>query len=570
MASDARVRLASIVGVDVASYSARTERDSAVSAREVLALRERLGEIAMRHGGRIFNTAGDSIMMEFAAAVEAIATVFELLDDCPEGEPEIRIGGHLGDVSVAGNGDLLGHGVNVAARLIALAAPGRALISQELRSAVGPQPDRSMRAIGEVALAKMQTRISAFEVSASAISRPESARPSEGAKISIAVLPFVNMSSDAEQEYFSDGITEDIITDLSRWRSLAVASRNSTFRFKGQPVDMQTVGRELGVRFLVEGSVRRIAGRIRITAQLIDAETGNHVWAERFDRPMADLFAVQDEVVRTIVGTLVGRVYMSAAEHLRRKPPSSPAAYDLTMRANWLPWDDPASRAEAKRCFEQAIHLDPGYGLPQSLLALMLRNDWDRGLSESPETLDRAFVLAKRGVKLADDESTSHMALSLLLLERRSFELALRHMERAVEINPANPAIQADFGMLLSSIGRAEEGLERLRNARRADPYFGPSWYWPALGVAQFVLRRYAEALADFDRGAPSSAETFAIMAGCCAKLDLADRAQELVARCLAIQPEATIGKFLAKTIFKDPGDSEHLAECLRLAGMPE
>src|SRR6185436_19701003 len=188
-------------------------------------------------------------------------------------------------------------------------------------------------------------------------------------------------------------------------------SRNSTFRLKGQPVDMQVTGRELNVRFLVEGSVRRMGERVRITAQLIDAETGNHVWAERFDRPMADLFAVQDEVVRTIVGTLIGRVYVSEAERLRRRPPSNPAAYDLTLRGNWLPYDDPASRAEAKRCFEQAIELDPGYGLPHSLLALMLQGDWHRDLSGSPELLNRAIALAKRGAELADNESTAHMAL---------------------------------------------------------------------------------------------------------------------------------------------------------------
>src|SRR5256885_10137860 len=181
MATDVPIRLVSIVGVDVAGYSARTEHDSAVSAREVLALRERLSVTALRHGGRIFNTAGDSIMMEFAAAREAVAAIFELLEERPKGEPEIRIGGHLGDVSVAENGDLLGHGVNIAARLIALAAPGHSLISQELRSAAGPQPGRPMRAIGEVALAKMQTKISAFEVSPSAGSGPDAALPAEGA-----------------------------------------------------------------------------------------------------------------------------------------------------------------------------------------------------------------------------------------------------------------------------------------------------------------------------------------------------------------------------------------------------
>ena len=162
------------------------------------------------------------------------------------------------------------------------------------------------------------------------------------------------------------------------------------------------------------------------------------------------------------------------------------------------------------------------------------------------------------------------MALGFLNLERRGFDLALSHLERAIEINPANPTTKADLGMLLSRIGRAEEGLEHLREARRMDPYFGPSWYWPALGVAQFVLRRYVEALADFDRGAPRSADTSAIMAACCAKLSLVERARELVARCLAIQPEATVGNLVARIIFKEAGDREHLAECLRLAGMPE
>jgi adenylate cyclase len=310
------------------------------------------------------------------------------------------------------------------------------------------------------------------------------------------------MSADRGQEYFSDGITEDVITDLSRWQSLAVASRNATFRFKDQRVDIQAVGRELGVRFLVEGSVRRLGEHVRITAQLIDAQTGHHVWAERYDRPMPGLFALQDELVRTIAGTLVGRVYVSTAEHLRRRPPSNPAAYDLTMRANWLAWDQSSTRAEAKRSLEQAIELDPGYGLSHSLLAMILQREWHHGLAGPPESLDRAFELARRGVELSDGESTSHASLGLLYLEQRCFDVALRHFERADEINPGNPASKADLGLILARIGRAREGLEHLRDARRIDPYFGPSWYWRVLGEAQFVLRRYVEALADFERSA--------------------------------------------------------------------
>ena len=190
--------------------------------------------------------------------------------------------------------------------------------------------------------------------------------------LSIAVLPFVHGGADSEKDYFADGITEDIITDLSRWRSLAVTSRHSTFRSKGMAVDMQQVGRELDVRFLVSGSVRRMGERIRVTAQLVDAETGNQIWGERFDRPVYDLFAVQDEVVHTIVGTLAGRVHASGADRARRKPPSSLDAYDQTLRGNALPWDDGASAAEAKRAFERVIEIDPGYGLPYSLLAVLL------------------------------------------------------------------------------------------------------------------------------------------------------------------------------------------------------
>jgi TolB-like protein len=388
--------------------------------------------------------------------------------------------------------------------------------------------------------------------------------------LSIAVLPFLNIGGDPEKDYFADGITEDIITELSRWRSLAVTSRNSTFRFKGQAVNMQQLGRELRVRFLVEGSVRRMGERIRITAQLIDAENGNHVWGERYDRPIADLFAVQDELVRMIAGTLVGRVQASGAHRARRKPPSSLDAYDHVLRGNALPWDDPASAAEAKRAFERAIEIDPGYGLAHSLLAALIGREWDNDLSESRELLDRAFALAQRAVELAEDESTCHTILGQFCLERRLFDLALYHTERGVEINPTNQWNRADLGIVLAHIGRAQEGFEMLRAAHRADPYFGPRWYWRGLGLVQFVLGRYADALPDFERGVTSNTlRGLAMLAACCANLGYSERARETVARCLALQPGATVDKLVGKVPFKNVGDGLHLAEALRLAGMP-
>lgn len=390
-------------------------------------------------------------------------------------------------------------------------------------------------------------------------------------RISIGVLPFTNMSSDPEQEYLADGITADIINDLSRWPSLAVLSRHATFRFKGKHGDPQQVGRELGVRFLVEGTMRRMQERIRITAQLVEAETGSQVWAERFDRPVDDFFALQDEVVQSIAGTLVGRVYMNEAARLRRKPPSSLAAYELTLRANALPWDEPDGAAEALVFFEKAIELDPNYGMPHGLLATMLKRQWENNLCGSDDILDRALALAKRGVQLADDESTAHAILGTIYMFRRSFDFASREFERAIQLNPANQWNQADYGELLCHIGRAEEGVEWLLAARRAYPYFGASWYWRTLGLGKFVLRRYEDALADFERASGHNPpSTCAMMAGCYAKLGRVESAEQSLTQCFAGAPRRSIAMVVAKFPFKSQEDTDHVVECLHLLGVRE
>jgi TolB-like protein/class 3 adenylate cyclase len=576
-------RLAAILAADVVGYSRLMAADEIGTLARFKLLRfDHLEPAVRRHAGRVVGEAGDSLLVEFAAASEAVTCAVEIQQklaelnaDLPENRRmQFRIGVNLGEVVVDG-ATIHGDGVNIAARLEKLAEPGSVVIARAVHDQVRGKVPYSFDDLGEQILHNIAEPVTAYRMSPAAsvlgIQKRESGPARATAEASVAVLPFVNISSDPEQEYFADGITEDIITDLSRWQSLKVTSRNSTFRFKGKPIDVQRVGSELGARFLVEGSVRRMGERIRISAQLIDAETGNHVWAERFDRPIADLFGVQDEVVRTIVGTLVGRVQASGAERARRKPPSSQVAYDLMLRGNALPWDDPASSAEAKRAFEQAIAIDPGYALPYSLLAVVLQLEEVRDFSDSRDTLNRAFALAQRGVELADNESTCHTSLGVVCLAQRSFDLALRHMERGIEINPANQWNRAALGMLLAHIGRAEEGLEMLQNTRRADPYFGPPWYWRGLGVAQFVLRRYADALAAFDRGgANNPCWAVAMMAACCAKLGLSDRAQQLVARCSVDHPKVTVEKLVAHVPFKHAVDSGHLAECLRFAGMPE
>ena len=230
----------------------------------------------------------------------------------------------------------------------------------------------------------------------------------------------------------------------------------------------------------------------------------------------------------------------------------------------------PRTRAEAKHCLRQAIELDPTYGHAYSLLSLVLQRERHRSSTKSSELQEQAFALAQRGVELADTDSTSHIALAFLYMDRRSFALALTHMEHAVAINPANPALKADLGVLLARVGRAEEAIQWLRGARSSDPFFGPSWFWQQLGFAQLVLHRYSEALIDLEQAAPRTADTLAMMAGCCAKLGHTERANSLVAECLEVQPEATWRDLVERTPFAQSDDSEHFADCLRLAGMPD
>jgi TolB-like protein len=398
----------------------------------------------------------------------------------------------------------------------------------------------------------------------------EGAAAAANTRPSIAILPFANLGGDSAQDYLSDGITEDIITDLSRWSQLAVMSRSASFRYRGAGTDVGRIARELQVRYILEGSIRRLGERIRITAQLIDGETGSHVWADRFDREISDVFKVQDEVVQTIVGTLVGRVQAADAQRARRKPPASLAAYECVLQGNALPWDDDKSAAEATRLFEKAIELDPGYGFAHALLAVMRYREWMNDLSGSDDAvLDEAYRLAKRAVEIADDESTCFSILSQVCLKRRYFDLALQHMQRAIAINPTNQWNTADMGNLLSHIGRSEEAMAWFKRARQIDPYFDPAWYWHCLGRGHMLLRRYEEAVAEFERASARPFQVSAYLAGCYARLGASDRARALAAGCLVERPDFTIGRWMAKDPFRDPADAAHLVECLRAAGLP-
>ncbi len=387
---------------------------------------------------------------------------------------------------------------------------------------------------------------------------------------SIVVMPFANLSGDPAQDYFSDGITEDIITELSRWRLLAVRSRSASFRYRGAAVDLQQVARELNVRFLVAGSVRRMGERMRIGVQLVDAETGNDIWVEKFDRRSDEIFAVLDRVVQTLVSTLVGRVQASVNERSRRKPPASLAAYECVLKCNALSWDDPAGAAEATRLAEKAIELDPEYAMAHSLLSALSYSRWTDGPRSSNEALEKAYVLALRAVELDDSESTCQALLGAVHMQRRAFDVALQYSRRAVELNPNNQWNAADLGSLLVYIGESEEALVWFARAREIDPYFEEPWYWRAAGLAHMNLQQYADALAMLGRAGVRAESFAALMAGCHARLGNVDSARASGAECLAMKPDFSVARFMSNQPFKIPAHAEQLAASLRLAGLPD
>jgi len=389
-------------------------------------------------------------------------------------------------------------------------------------------------------------------------------------KPSIVVLPFVNLSGDPAQEYFSDGITEDLITELSRWRLLAVRSRSASFRYRGSSVDIEQIARELDVRFIVEGSVRRMGERIRISVQLVDAETGSHIWLEKFDRALEEIFAVQDRVVQTIVSTLVGRVEVSAAERAGRKPPTSLAAYECVLKGNALSWDDPVGAAEATRLFEKAIELDPSYALAHALLAAMQCRRWHYQPGKMDSVLEQAYALARRAVELDDRESTCHAILGHVCLLQRHYDLAVQYLRRAVEINPNNQWNAADLGSCLIYTGDSEEALTWFAKARELDPYFNVPWYWQEAGLACINLGRYADALLQLGHASDRLYRNAVLTAACYARLGDMARAGASVATCLSLRPDFSIAQFMSREPFKNPADAEQFASSLRLAGLPD
>jgi adenylate cyclase len=577
--AEARIqrRLAAIMAVDVAGYSRLMGFDEAATLAALKAHRRELldTEIA-EHQGRIVKLTGDGMLVEFASAVDAVACAAEIQRgmgvrnaDIPEERRiEFRIGINLGDVIVE-DSDLYGDGVNVAARLEALASPGGVCISGKIHDEVRGKIDIAFTDRGEQQLKNIALPVRVFSSSGDSVIPGDRRHPASN-ELSIAVLPFANMSDDKEQQFFSDGITEDIITELSRFRQIQVLARNSSFQYRGTNLDMVRVGRELGVHYLVEGSVRRIGMRVRITAQLIDARSGHHLWAEKFDRDQSDIFAVQDEVVRTIVATLVGRLQAAGAEVAKRKPPASLAAYECVLRADALPLYDPDAGVEARMLYEKAIELDPRYARAYALLAINLNIQWERELDAPDSILEQAVALARKSVALDENDSVCQSSLGLVYLNSRAHDLAEHHYRKALELNPNRSALLASMGFLCSYLGKPEEGIVYLKEARQLDPFFEPSWYWPTLAIAQFIAHEYDEAIAAILHSQETSSWTHALLAACHAYKNDRAEARRHAEEALRLAPHFSIKRTMTREPFKRDADRQHLVEGLSMAGLPQ
>jgi adenylate cyclase len=581
-------RLAAILSADVVGYSRLMGIDEAGTLARLKAMRRDLFDpLTAAHSGRIFKLMGDGALVEFASAVDAVTCAIEIQKQVRErnaGSPEdsriqFRIGINVGDIIVDGD-DIYGDGVNVAARIQALADPGGVYISRGAADQVRDKVPIKIETRGEQTVKNIARPIEVFciisedrDAVAGAVREFETRvqTPAIADKPAIAVLPFVNMSGEPDQEFFADGITEDILTELSRFRELFVISRNSAFFYKGKAINAQKVAKELGVHYVVEGSVRKAGGRVRITVQLIDAETDRHLWAERYDRELADIFAIQDEVTSSIVSILPGRVTAAAQDRAQRKLPENLAAYECVLAGKLLHHRSVrADNEEALRMLDRAIALDPGYAHAHAWKACVLGQSfvygWCADIEATKRTVIEELTLA---LSLDENDSDVHRVLAAVNLSLlRDHDKALYHQERALALNPNDDLIVVQHGEVLTWIGQAEQGIEWIQKAMRLNPYH-PERFWSHLGRAYFVARRYDEAIKAFQRISRADHGHLAFLAACHAQLDDAAAAKGTAQQVLQRAPDFSIERFIATQHYKHEKDREHHRAALVKAQLP-
>ena len=580
-------RLAAILSAYVVGYSRLMGADeSGTLARLKTHREETIDPKIAEHHGRIVKLMGDGVLVEFASAVDAVQCATDIqramadrnADVAEEQRIELRIGINLGDIIVDGD-DIYGDGVNVAARLEGLAEPGGVCMSRTTRDQVRDKLDLSLKDMGEVEVKNITRPVRVFHVLVAeqdVAPPPDSPATSAGMPAtsdsqSLAVLPFDNMSADAEQEFFADGLTEDIITELSRFGDLLVISRNSTFTYKGRAVKAQEVAHDLGVRYVVEGSVRKAGDRVRVTVQLVDAAEDRHAWAERYDRHLEDIFAIQDEITVAIVGTLAGRVEADRHDRARSRPTENMPAYECVLAGKVLHHRSKREEnAEALHLLDRAIELDPNYAHARAWRACVLSQAWIYGWDNDPEATrkDVAEEL-ERAIALEDNDADIHRILAAVNITRDNFDRALSHQEKALRLNPNYDLAVVQHGELMTGLGRPEEGIEWIRKSMRLNPYHPPR-FWSHLGRAYFVARRYDEAIEAFEHiDSPDSMHS-AFLAACHACLGDASVAAAHSREVLGRAPDFTVDAHMATMHYLSDEDRTHHRDGLLRAGLPE
>lgn len=497
-------RLAAILCADVQGYSRLMGADEEGTLRALKASHEVMRDLIARHHGRVVNAPGDSVLAEFTSVVDAVtcaAAIQEELARRNAGAPQenrmaFRIGVNLGDIMVEGD-EIYGDGVNVAARLESLAEGGGICLSGSAHEQVEGKLKLAFEDLGEKEVKNIARPVRVYRVlrdsSAGRAARRVAKAPASADKPSIAVLPFENMSDDAGQEYFSDGITEDIITDLSKLSGLFVIARNSTFTFKGKPADVREVGTRFGVSHVLEGSVRRAGGRVRVTAQLLQAATGHHVWAERYDRDLKDVFAVQDEITRKIVSALDVKLLRGEQANLWRQSLRDPEALDAYYRGlDYLNRITREANDEAARCFEQVMRIEPDSPLGHLGMAWTQLSASRYGWGDAG-SLERAARLARKALELDETCADAHALLGYHSLLLGKHDQAIAAGERAVALSPNHADNAANLACSYAVSDRPADAIALLRKAMRLSPVY-PAWYLNILGFAHNRLGQYDEA----------------------------------------------------------------------------
>ena len=577
-------RLAAILVADVVGYARliRVDEEGTIAALKALRadlIDPKLGE----HNGRIVKLMGDGMLAEFPSVVDAVRAAVETQQavakhnsDLPKDKwIEFRVGINLGDVVIDGD-DIQGDGVNVAARLEGLAEPGGICISAAVYDQVRDKLDMPFRDMGEQDVKNIDRPVRVWQWVAGTAPGTAGAPASPAPlalpdKPSIAVLPFDNMSDEMDQEYFADGLTEDIITELSRFQTFFVIARHSTFVYKGKAVKVQDVGRELGVHYVVEGSVRKAGDRMRVVVQLIEAASGNHIWAERYDHDLTDIFDLQDEVTRSIVAAIPGRLESADLNRIKRKRPEDMAVYDYVLRGKMhhhrITKDD---NAEALRLLDKAIEMDPEFAEAYAWKACTLGQALGRGFGDNKEEIFAQNVEAvEKALSLDENNFECHWIMCEVRMMVDRLEDAELHHQRAFDLNSNDPRVVAQRSELLTWLGRPLEGADWARQAMRLDPY-NAAGRAHLLGRALYLARSYEDAIEAFRQVRVPSFKHHAEIAACHAQLGSDEKASLHAGKVLSLKPDFSIADHVQGLPFKESRDRDQYRDGLRKAGLPE